>query len=101
VTGREIAALVGLAPFNRDSGTLRGQRCIWGGRVSVRCALYMATLVAVRHNPVLRSFYAGLLGRGKAKKVALVACMRKLLVMLNAMMKTQTHWNPDFRYESP
>lgn len=101
LSGREIAALVGVAPFNRDSGTLRGQRCIWGGRVSVRCALYMATLVAVRHNPVLRSFYAGLLGRGKAKKVALVACMRKLLVMLNAMMKTQTHWNPDFRYETP
>ena len=101
LSGREIAALVGVAPFNRDSGTLRGQRCIWGGRVSVRCALYMGTLVAVRHNPVLRRFYEQLLGRGKAKKVALVACMRKLLVILNAMMKTQTHWNPDFCYESP
>ena len=101
LSGREIAALVGLAPFNRDSGTLRGRRCIWGGRVSVRCALYMGTLVAVRHNPVLRRFYERLVARGKAKKVALVACMRKLLVMLNAMMKTQTHWNPDLRYESP
>ena len=100
LSGREIAALVGVAPFNRDSGRLRGQRCIWGGRVSVRCALYMGTLVAVRHNPVLRRFYEQLLGRGKAKKVALVACMRKLLVILNAMMKTQTHWNPDFCYES-
>ena len=96
LSGREIAALVGVAPFNRDSGQFRGQRCIWGGRVSVRCALYMATLVAVRHNPVLRPFYEQLLARGKTKKVALVACMRKLLVILNAMMKTQTHWNPDF-----
>ena len=101
LSGRQIAALVGVAPFNRDSGQLRGQRCIWGGRVSVRCALYMGTLVAVRHNPVLRLFYEQLLKRGKAKKVALVACMRKLLVILNAMMKTQTHWNPDFCYESP
>lgn len=101
LSGREIAALVGVAPFNRDSGTLRGQRCIWGGRVSVRCALYMGTLVAVRHNPVLRRHYEQLLDRGKAKKVALVACMRKLLVMLNAMMKTQTHWNPDFCYDRP
>ena len=101
LSGREISALVGLAPFNRDSGKFRGQRCIWGGRVSVRCALYMATLVAVRHNPVLRRHYGQLLGRGKAKKVALVACMRKLLVMLNAMMKTQTHWNADFGCESP
>ncbi len=101
LSGREIAALVGVAPFNRDSGTLRGRRCIWGGRVSVRCALYMGTLVAVRHNPVLRQHYDQLLARGKAKKVALVACMRKLLVILNAMMKTQTHWSPDFCYESP
>ena len=100
LSGREIAALVGVAPFNRDSGRFRGQRSIWGGRVCVRCALYMGTLVAVRHNPVLRRFYEQLLNRGKAKKVALVACMRKLLVILNAMMKTQTHWNPDFCYES-
>ena len=99
LSGRQIAALVGVAPFNRDSGQYRGQRCIWGGRVSVRCALYMGTLVAVRHNPVLRRFYERLLRRGKTKKVALVACMRKLLVILNAMMKTQTHWNPDFCYE--
>lgn len=101
VSGREIAALVGVAPFNRDSGQLRGQRCIWGGRARVRCALYRATLVAVRHNPVLRCHYEQLLARGKVKKVALVACMGKLLVILNAMMKTQTHWNPDYCYESP
>jgi transposase len=101
LTGRQIAALVGVAPFNRDSGTLRGQRSIWGGRVSVRGALYMATLVAVQHNGVLRLHYEQLLGRGKEKKVALVACMRKLLVILNAMMKTQTHWNPDCACKSP
>lgn len=89
---RQIAALVGIAPFARDSGTMRGKRAIWGGRAPVRTALYMATLVAVRHNPVLRAFYQRLLAAGKPKKVALVACMRKLLVILNAMLKHQTPW---------
>lgn len=96
VSAKEIAALVGVAPFNCDSGTLRGRRVIWGGRVSVRCALYMATLVAVRHNPVLRAHYDQLISRGKAKKVALVACMRRLLLWLNAIMRDQQPWNPEF-----
>jgi transposase len=96
VSAKEIAALVGVAPFNCDSGTLRGRRVIWGGRVSVRCALYMATLVAVRHNPVLRAHYHQLLARGKAKKVALVACMRKVLLWLNAIMRDRQPWNPEF-----
>ena len=90
---RRIAALVGVAPLNRDSGQMRGQRTIWGGRSEVRRALYMATLVAVRHNPVLRAFYERLVAAGKRKKVALVAAMRKLLGMLNAMAKTRTTWN--------
>ncbi len=92
---RQIAALVGVAPFNRDSGTLRGKRAIWAGRASVRRVLYMATLVATRWNPVIRACYRRLLAAGKPKKVALVACMRKLLVILNAMMKHQTPWQPD------
>ena len=79
---RQIAALVGVAPFNRDSGTLRGKRSVWGGRARVRATLYMAAMVASRHNPVIRDFYQNLLAVGKAKKVALVACMRKLLVIL-------------------
>lgn len=91
---RRIAALVGVAPLNRDSGQMRGQRSIWGGRAEVRRTLYMATLVAVRHNPVLRACYERLLAAGKRKKVALVACMRKLLTQLNAMAKHRTHWNP-------
>jgi transposase len=89
---REISALVGVAPFNRDSGTLRGRRAIYGGRASVRGALYMATLVATRHNPVIRAFYQQLLARHKPKKLALVACMRKLLVILNTMAKTNEPW---------
>lgn len=84
---RRIAALVGVAPLNRDSGQMRGQRCIWGGRADVRRTLYMATLVAVRHNPALKACYERLLAVGKRKKVALVACMRKLLTMLNAIAK--------------
>jgi transposase len=84
---KKIAALVGVAPFNRDSGTLKGKRTTWGGRASVRATLYMATLVATRCNPQIRPFYARLLAAGKAKKVALVACMRKLLIILNAMMR--------------
>ena len=91
---QRIAALAGVAPFNRDSGTLRGQRTIWGGRAALRATLYMSTLVAVRHNPVLKAFYERLLAAGKAKKVALVACMRKLLTILNAMAKQKTLWQP-------
>lgn len=89
---REISALVGVAPFNRDSGTLRGRRTIYGGRATVRSALYMAALVATRHNPVIRTFYQHLLAQHKPKKLALVACMRKLLVILNTMAKTNEPW---------
>ena len=89
---KEIAALVGVAPLNRDSGTLRGRRTIWGGRSHVRSALYMATLAGVRCNPVLRTFYERLLAAGKPKKVALTASMRKLLTILNAMARSNTAW---------
>lgn len=91
---RRVAALVGVAPLNRDSGQMRGQRAIWGGRADVRRTLYMATLVAVRHNPVLRTYYERLLAAGKRKKVALVAAMRKLLTMLNAIARHGSQWNP-------
>jgi transposase len=90
---KEIAALCGLAPFNRDSGQRRGQRSIWGGRSSVRAAIYMAAFSAVRWNPLLREFYQRLVDSGKRRKVALVACMRKLLCILNAMLKNRTVWN--------
>ena len=90
---KEIAALVGVAPLNRDSGSLRGRRTVWGGRRRVRTALYMATLVAARHNPVIRCFYERLCTAGKAKKVALTACMRKLLTILNAMAKHNAPWS--------
>lgn len=89
---KEIAALVGVAPFNRDSGTLRGKRTIWGGRSSVRAALYMAALVASRSNPAIAEFYRRLRGLGKPPKVALTACMRKLLVMLNAILRDRKPW---------
>lgn len=89
---KQIAALVGLAPLNRDSGRRRGHRIVWGGRAEVRSTLYMATLVATRHNPVLRAVYRRLVEAGKPKKVALVACMRKLLVILNAMVRHHTRW---------
>ena len=89
---KQIAALVGVAPLNRDSGTRRGTRIVWGGRASVRAALYMAALVAVRHNPVIRAVHARLRALGKPPKVALVACMRKLLLTLNALIRTQTPW---------
>ena len=89
---QHIAALVGVAPFNQDSGRRRGERHISGGRARVRTALYMAALVASRRNPVILAFYQQLLARGKAKKVALVACMRKLLTILNTMAKTNTPW---------
>jgi len=91
---RRIAALVGVAPFNRDSGTLRGRRAVWGGRSRIRAILYMGALVATRHNSVIRAFYERLLAAGKPKKVALTACMRKLLTILNAMMKHRTPWRP-------
>ncbi len=90
----EIAALVGVAPFNRDSGTLRGKRKVWGGRGQVRAVLYMSTLSATRFNPVLRDFYQRLCAAGKPKKVAITACMRKLLTILNVMVKHHRHWNP-------
>jgi len=88
----QIAALVGGAPRNRDSGTQRGRRTVWGGRAALRTVLYMGTLRATRCNPVIRSFYDRLLAAGKAKKVALVACRHKLLTILNAMLKHQTPW---------
>lgn len=91
---REIAALVGVAPVARDSGAQRGRRAIAGGRASVRTALYMATLVASRCNAVIRAHFQRLVALGKPKKVALVACMRKLLVILNAMLRHRTPWNP-------
>lgn len=89
---RQIAALVGVAPVNRDSGAWRGKRMVWGGRAAVRAVLYMSALVAVRHNPVLKAFYQRLRQAGEASKVALIACMRKLLTMLNAMLKHRTPW---------
>lgn len=95
LNGRKIAALVGVAPFNRDSGTLRGKRAIWGGRAYVRQMLYMATLAAIRHSPTMKAFYSRLLAAGKLKKVAIVACMRKLLVRLNAMMRDGVTWAED------
>jgi transposase len=91
---KQIAALVGVAPLNRDSGKFRGKRSIWGGRASVRLSLYMATLVATRHNPVIKAFYKKLCAAGKLKKVALTACMRKLLTILNAMIRNRTRWSP-------
>jgi len=90
---REIAALIGLAPFNRDSGQMRGKRTIFGGRADVRRALYMATLAAIRFNRVIRQFYDRLVAAGKPKKVAIVACMRKLLTILNAMVRSGASWN--------
>ncbi len=92
LSSKQLAALVGVAPHNRDSGTLRGTRTIWGGRAVVRTALYMATLVATKWNPGIKAVYHQFLARGKAKKVALVACMHKLLIILNAMVKHRTPW---------
>ena len=93
LTHKQIAVLVGVAPLNRDSGTLRGRRTVWGGRAQVRAVLYMSALVAARFNPVIRAFYQRLCRAGKAKKMALTACMRKLLVILNAMIKQRTPWH--------
>ena len=92
---KQIAALVGVAPFNRDSGPHRGKRSVWGGRATVRSTLYMGALVASRCNPVLREFYQRLLEAGKPKKVALTACARKLLTILNSMARTGGHWDPN------
>ena len=97
---KQIAALVGIAPLNWDSGTWRGRRAIWGGRASVRAVLYMAALVASRHNTVMRVFYKRLRDAGKAPKVALVACMRKLLTILNAMIKHKTRWSENFSVQT-
>jgi len=91
---KQIAALVGVAPLNRDSGTLRGRRTCWGGRADVRAVLYMATLTAIRWNPVLKTFYERLRHAGKLKKVAIVACMRKLLTILNAMLRDNQSFDP-------
>lgn len=98
LSGREISALVGIAPFNRDSGTMRGKRTIFGGRAQVRCALYMATIVAMRHNRVIKAFYERLLDAGKPKKVAIVACMRKLLTILNAMVRTGKEFSETYHF---
>jgi transposase len=89
---RKIAALVGVAPINRDSGTFRGRRMVMGGRASVRTALYMPTLTAIRRNPALNAFYERLIRRGRPAKVAITACMRKLLIILNAILRDQTPW---------
>jgi transposase len=95
LSGREISALVGVAPINRDSGTLRGKRTIFGGRPQVRKVLFMAALVAARFNPVIKAFYERLVAAGKPKKLALTACMRKLLVILNAMAKSGKPFNAE------
>lgn len=92
VSGAQITKLAGLAPFNRDSGTMRGKRRIGGGRSRVRAVLYMATMSAIRYNPQIKDFYTRLVKAGKPKMVAIVACMRKMLVTLNAMLKTKTRW---------
>ena len=92
LTRQQMAALVGVAPLNGDSGTLRGRRTIWGGRAHVRTVLYMGTRVATRFNPRIKAFYQRLLAAGKLKKVALTACMHKLLTMLNAMLKHRKAW---------
>ena len=88
----QIAALVGVAPFNWDSGTIRGKRTVWGGRAWVRAVLYMGALMASRHNPIIRDFYQRLLAAGKPKKLVLTACMGKLLITLNSMLKHRSPW---------
>ena len=93
INRKAIAMLAGVAPLARDSGKREGKRFCWGGRSVVRTALYMPTLAAIRYNPVLRAFYHRLVDRGKSKKVALIACMRKMLAMLNAILRNQTVWN--------
>jgi transposase len=96
IGAKQISALVGIAPYPRDSGKFKGQRRIRGGRASMRCMLYMATLSATKWNPVIKAHYTQLIARGKPFKVAMVACMRKLLVILSAMARSRTPWNSDF-----
>ena len=93
---KHIATLVGVAPLNRDSGLLRGRRTVWGGRARVRATLYMATLTATRYNPVIRAFYERLCASGKVKKLAITACMRKMLTILNSMLRHHATWQPDY-----
>jgi transposase len=100
VSHREIAALAGLAPLNRDSGLMQGKRSIWGGRATVRTALYMGALVGIRFNPALKAFYEKLCQAGKRKKVALIACARKLLTIMNSMIKYNTKWQQNFNEKS-
>jgi transposase len=95
LNSRQVAALVGVAPFNRDSGKMRGTRSVWGGRAQVRSVLYMATVCAVRHNPPLKAAYERLRQAGKPPKLALTACMRRLIVTINAMLKSRSTWDPD------
>ncbi|MGL5794108.1 MAG: IS110 family transposase [Waterburya sp.] len=94
ISHKSISYLAGVAPLNKDSGKFRGKRRIYGGRAKIRCVLYMATLVAIRFNPVIKAFYERLIGKGKLKKVALTACMHKLLIILNAMMNNSRDWQP-------
>ena len=101
LTRHEVAALAGAAPLNRDSGTLRGRRTVWGGRAQLRAVLYMGTLAATRFNPVIKAFYKRLCAAGKPKKVALTACMRKLLTILNAMLAHQEPWRPAVAATAP
>lgn len=100
LTEKQISALVGVAPLARDSGKVRGRRLVWGGRAPVRAVLYMAALVASRNNPVIRAFYLRLRAAGKPPKVAITACMRKLLVILNAMMRAHSPWSPRLAQDS-
>lgn len=96
IKAKQISALVGVAPLNCDSGKRRGKRAIWGGRGSVRSALHMATLSAIRHNPVIRAFHQRLIAAGKEKMVAITACAHKLLIVLNAIIRDSVPWNPNF-----
>ena len=95
-SGKKISALAGLAPYNRDSGKLRGQMTIYGGRKEVRSALYMPAWVAVKHNPVIKAFYERLIAKGKKPKVAITACMHKLLLIINSLIKQDIKWNPEY-----
>lgn len=95
-SGKKISALVGLAPYNRDSGKLKGQMTIYGGRKEIRSALYMPAWVAVKHNPVIKSFYERLIAKGKKPKVAITACMHKLLLIINSLIKKNIKWNPEY-----
>ena len=101
LTRKQIASLVGVAPLNNDSGKRKGKRRIRGGRALVRHKLYMATLAAIRHNPLIRDYYNRLLDQGKIKKVAIIACMRKLLVILNAIARDNRPWNPNTFVSNP